>query len=333
MMKAWTISRPGGVEQLKLVDRPIPEAKEDEILIKVEATAINRTDIITRENEDLREPYPILGVEVSGIVEKEASSYPELTKGTRVAGIVNQGGYAEYAVMPANRAMILPESISLIEGAAIPEVFLTAYQTIFWLGGLKLDNTKGEKTVLVHAAGSGVGTAAIQLAGRKIGGTKIIATAGSDRKLALAKELGASVTINYRKEDFSERVLEETDGHGADLILDFIGASYWEQNLKSIAMDGRWILIGTLGGSEVEKLSIKQLMQKRVNLHATLLTPRSDHYKAELTEEFSKIILPFFEEDIVQPIIHSVLAFEDLPEAHRQMEADENTGKIILTID
>ena len=333
MMKAWTIKEPGGIEQLTLVERPIPEPNADELLIKVEATAINRTDIITRERKNLEEPYPILGVEVSGVVEKEASDYPELAKGTRVAGIVNHGSYAEYAVMPAKRAIVLPDSISLIEGAAIPEVFLTAYQTIFWLGGLKLDDKKGEKTILIHAAGSGVGTAAIQLAGRKIGGANIIATAGSDRKLALAKELGAGVTINYRKEDFAERVLEETNGRGVDLILDFVGASYWEKNLKSIAVDGRWILIGTLGGSEVEKMSISELMQKRVSLHATLLTPRSDDYKAKLTDEFSNMILPFFEEDIIQPIIHSVLDFEDLPEAHRQMEADENTGKIILTID
>lgn len=328
MMRAWTIKAPGGIDQLEMVDRPIPQAKEDEILIKVEATAVNRTDIITRERKDLTPPYPILGVEVSGTVEEEAAAYPNLPKGTRVAGIVNQNAYAEYVVMPANRAIIIPESLSLIEGAAIPEVFLTAYQTMFWLGQLKRD-----ETILIHAAGSGVGTAAIQLAGRKIGGAKVIATAGSDRKLALAKELGATVTINYNKEDFAERVLEETDGRGVDLILDFVGASYWEQNLKSAAIDSRWILIGTLGGSEVDQMSISQLMQKRISLYATLLTPRSDEYKADLVKEFSKIIMPFFEEDIIQPIIHSVLSFEDLPEAHRQMEADENTGKIILTVD
>ena len=328
MMRAWTIKQPGGIEQLQIVDRPIPKPKEDEILVRVEATAINRTDIITRERKDLKKPYPILGVEVSGIVEQASPKHPNLTKGTRVAGIVNQNAYAEYVVMPANRALIIPEALSLIEGAAIPEVFLTAYQTMFWLGKIKR-----EETILIHAAGSGVGTAAIQLAGRKIGGAKVIATAGSDRKLALAEELGAAVTINYNKEDFAERVLEETDGHGVDLILDFVGASYWAQNLKSAAVDARWILIGTLGGSEVKKMSISQLMQKRISLHATLLTPRSDEYKAELAQEFSKVIMPFFEEDIIQPIIHSVLAFEDLPEAHRQMEADENTGKIILTVD
>ncbi len=327
MMKAWTFKAPGGIEQLEMVERAIPIPKEDEVLIKVEASAINRTDIITRERKDLKSPYPILGVEVSGIIEQESSQFPNLAKGTRVAGLVNRGGYAEYAVMPANRVIVLPDSMSLIEGAAISEVFLTAYQTMFWLGEIK----RGE-TVLIHAAGSGVGTAAIQLASRKIGGAKVIATAGSERKLGLARELGASVTINYKKEDFAERVLEETDGHGVDLILDFIGASYWEQNLKSAAIDSRWILIGVLGGSEVKEMSIMDLMKKRISLHGTLLTPRSNEYKSELVKEFTKVILPFFEEDIIQPIIHSVLSFEDLPEAHRQMEENENTGKIILTV-
>ncbi len=326
-MKAWTIKEPGGIEQLIMVDRPIPEPTEDEILVKVESTAVNRTDIITREDKSLEAPYPILGVEVSGVVEKASPHYPELKEGTRVAGIVNRGGYSEYAVMPAGRAIVLPDSMSFIDGAAIPEVFLTAYQTMFWLGELK-----PQETVLIHAAGSGVGTAAIQLASRKITDANIIATAGSQRKLEVAKAIGADFTINYKKEDFAEKVLEYTDGHGADVILDFVGASYWEKNLKSAAVDGRWIVIGTLGGSEVEKVSLGQLMQKRLSLKTTLLTPRSDEYKAELTQEFAHRIVPFFEEDIIQPIIHSVLDFDNLKEAHRQMEADENTGKIIIDV-
>lgn len=326
-MKAWTMKQPGGIDQLVIEERPIPTPSDDEVLIKVESTAINRTDIITRENTTLEAPYPILGVEVSGIVEKEALNHPELKEGTRVAGLVNRGGYAEYVTMPADRAIVIPDSMSSIDAAAIPEVFLTAYQTMFWLGELK-----PQETILVHAAGSGVGTAAIQLASRKITDANIIATAGSERKLEMAKALGAAHTINYKKEDFAEKVLGYTDGHGADVILDFVGASYWEKNLKSAAVDGRWILIGTLGGTEVEKMSIGALMQKRLSLKATLLTPRSDQYKAELTQEFSKRIVPFFEEDIIQPIVHSILSFEDLPEAHRQMEANENTGKIIIQV-
>lgn len=326
-MKAWTIKQPGGRDQLIIKDQPLPTPTKDEVLVKVDSTAINRTDIMTREDSSLKAPYPILGVEISGIVEKEAPNYPELKRGTRVAGLVNRGGYAEYAVMPANRAIVVPDSMSLIDAAAIPEVFLTAYQTMFWLGELK-----PQETILIHAAGSGVGTAAIQLASRKITDANIIATAGSKHKLEMAKALGAQHTINYKKEDFAKKVLDYTNGHGADVILDFVGASYWEQNLKSVAIDGRWILIGTLGGAEVEKISISDLMKKRLSLKGTLLTPRSDDYKAKLTQEFSKRIIPFFEEDIIQPIIHSVLSFEDLPEAHRQMEASENTGKIIIQI-
>lgn len=326
-MKAWTMKEPGGIEQLIMVDRSIPTPTDDEILIKVEATAVNRTDILTRENKSMEEPYPILGVEVSGVVEKESPNYPELTEGTRVTGIVNRGGYAEYAVMPAGRAMVLPDSMSFVEGAAIPEVFLTAYQTMFWLGELK-----PQETVLIHAGGSGVGTAAIQLASRKITDANIITTAGKQHKLDMAEALGADLTINYKEENFDEKVLEYTNGKGADVILDFIGASYWEKNLNSAAVDGRWVLIGTLGGSKVEEIELGQLLQKRLSLKATLLTPRSDEYKAALTQEFAKRIIPFFEEDIIQPIIHSVLSFDDLPEAHRQMEADENTGKIIIDV-
>ena len=326
-MKAWTIKEPGGREQLIMVDRPIPEPSENEILIKVEATAVNRTDIMTREDQSLTEPYPILGVEVSGIVEKESPNHPELTKGTRVAGITDRQSYAEYVTMDAGRAMVIPDSMSFVEAAAVPEVFLTAYQTMFWLGQLK-----PQETVLIHAAGSGVGTAAIQLASRKITDANIIATAGQAHKLEMAKALGAQHVINYKEEDFSKRVLEITDGCGADVILDFVGASYYEKNLKSIAVDGRWVVIGTLGGFEIEHFDLRNLLGKRISLLGTLLTPRSKEYKAELSQEFAKRIMPFFEEDIIQPIIHSVLSFEDLPEAHRQMEANENTGKIVIDV-
>lgn len=326
-MKAWTIKEPGGLEQLVMVERPIPEPAEDEVLIKVEATAVNRLDIITRENKSLQEPYPILGVEVSGVVVKESPNYPELEVGTRVAGLTNQNGYAEYTAMHAGHAMRIPESMSFIEAAAIPETFLTAYQTMFWLGELK-----PLETVLIHAAGSGVGTAAIQLASRKITDAKIIATAGSQHKLDMAKALGAKHVINYRKEDFAEKVLEYTDGKGADVILDFIGASYYEKNVRAAALDSNWISIGTLGGDDVSEFSFRDLLMKRISLKGTLLSPRSDQYKEELSQEFAHRIMPFFDEDIIQPIIHSVLAFDDLPEAHRQMEADENTGKIVIDV-
>lgn len=325
-MKAWTIKEPGGRDQLVLEERETPAPKENEILIEVKAAGINRTDVATRENKKLTKPYPILGVEVSGVVKKSSPLFPELTEGTRVAGLVNRGAYAEYVTMPADRAIVLPESLSFEDAAGVPEVFLTAFQTMYWLGELK-----EKENILIHAAGSGVGTAAIQLA-RQLSDAKIFATAGQDHKLETAKELGADVVINYKEEEFDEVIEKETDGYGVDVILDFIGASYWDKNLASAAIDSRWVLIGTLGGTKIDNFSLRDLMQKRISLKGTLLTPRSDEYKARLTDDFSQKALPKFEEGLLKPIIHSVVPFEELPEAHRQMEDSENTGKIILKI-
>lgn len=323
-MKAWTIKEPGNREMLELKDFNEPVAQNGELLIQVKAAGINRTDILTRANPALEKPYPILGVEVSGVVVANHSSDWTLEIGTRVAGLVNHGGYGEYVTMPADRAIRLPDSLSFEEGSAIPEVFLTAYQTLYFLGELK-----AKENVLVHAAGSGVGTAAIQLA-KQLSEATIFATAGSSKKLDKAKALGADVLINYKESDFSEKVSSHTNGEGVDVILDFVGASYWDKNLKSAAVDARWVLIGTLGGTVVEQVSLIDLMKKRIALKGTLLTPRSDAYKAQLTKEFTKKALPLFNEGKVKPVIHSVVPFSQLPEAHRQMEDNENIGKIIL---
>lgn len=323
-MKAWSIEKPGSREVLKQIDVDKPEPQTGELLIKVKAAGINRTDTLTRQNTALKKPYPILGVEVSGVVDSNQSTDSKLNAGTRVCGLVNHGGYGEYVVMRADRAMILPDELSFKEGAAIPEVFLTAYQTIYWLGELK-----NEEKILIHAAGSGVGTAAIQLA-KQLSQATIFATAGKPEKQEMARKLGASVTINYKEESFDERINDVTKGTGVDVILDFVGASYWPMNLASCAADARWVLIGMLGGSEVERVSLSELMRKRIALKGTLLTPRSDEYKASLSREFMQIAMPLFKEKKLQPIIHTVLPFEKLPEAHRIMENDENIGKIII---
>ncbi|SEL00824.1 Zinc-binding dehydrogenase [Carnobacterium iners] len=228
--------------------------------------------------------------------------------------------------MPTDRAIILPESIDFKTGAAISEVFLTAYQTLYWLGELK-----PEETVLIHAGASGVGTAAIQMA-KQITGAHVIATAGSKEKVAVCKELGASETINYKKEDFSKKVLDYTHQEGVDLILDFVGASYWEKNIKSLKKDSRWILIGTLGGTIVEEMNLSELLIKRITLKGTVLTPRSDAYKAKLTNEFIKVVMPYLKSGTIRPIIDSTFPLEEVAKAHRYMESNENSGKIILTL-
>ena len=228
--------------------------------------------------------------------------------------------------MPADRTITLPENISYAKGAAIPEVFLTAYQTLYWLGKLE----KGQ-TVLIHAGASGVGTAAIQMA-KKMTEAQVIVTAGSHEKLQYCKQLGADKTINYKEEDFSKQVLEWTNEAGADVILDFIGASYWEKNINSIKIDGRWVLIGVLGGSKVTEVDLSKLLAKRVTIAATLLTPRSDAYKASLTQEFIKNVLPFFEDGKIKPIIDTTFPLEKVAKAHQYMEDNKNIGKLILEV-
>ncbi len=325
MMKAMIVKKPGDASQFCISEQPKPSQRPGEFLIKVRAAAINRTDILSRRNGSSYLESSILGVEVVGTVEAVGTDV-NIAVGTRVMGLVNGGGYAEYAVMPADRAMIIPENLSFTEAAAIPEVFLTAYQTLFLLGKLMKD-----ETVLIHAGGSGVGTAAIQLA-KQLGQTKVITTAGSKEKLDMCQSLGADYCINYKEQNFAEEVSQATDGKGVDVILDFIGASHWEKNLASIKTDGRWILIGLLGGAVLEKVNLMQLMAKRIQLTGTLLTPRSDTYKAALTATFSKKALPLFSQRRLQPIIDSVFPFAEVGKAHERMERNKNIGKIILEV-
>jgi tumor protein p53-inducible protein 3 len=324
-MKAVVVKQPGGAEQLQFQDFPKPTLQEGELLIKVKASAINRSDIVTREGKSGYLSNPILGIEVSGEV-VEVGLGANIEVGTRVMGLVNGGGYAEYVVMPADRAIKVPDKLSFEEAAAIPEVFLTAYQTLFWLGELS-----DQDTVLIHAGGSGVGTAAIQLA-KQMTEAQIITTAGSQDKLDFCRSLGADICINYKEQSFEEEVLKATNNQGVDVILDFIGASYWEKNLKSIKTDGRWVLIGILGGTQVEKVNLMELLLKRVQLKGTLLTPRSDEYKKELTKEFVGKAMPLFNQNKIRAIIDQVFPFEDIQHAHKHMEANKNLGKIIIHV-
>lgn len=324
-MKAIIVKEAGSVEQLQMSEQPKPIPKKGELLVKVKATAINRTDIIKRRTYAEEKDHPILGVEVAGVVEETVLD-SNIQVGSRVMGLVNDGGYAEYAVMPVERAMTIPKSITFTEAAAIPEVFLTAYQTLFWLG-----NLTERETVLIHAGGSGVGTAAIQLA-KELTNANIIVTAGTKEKLDYCKTLGADTCINYKEQAFDEEVMRQTNNKGVDVILDFIGASYFEKNFRSMKQDGRWVLIGVLGGAKVQEVNLMKLMMKRVQLIGTLLTPRSDSYKAALANEFFNKTIKQFETKKLKPIIDRVFAFDEVKEAHEHMEANKNIGKIILKV-
>lgn len=315
-------------ERLYIGEHEKPEPAEDELLVRVKATAINRADLLQKKGA-----YPppkgassILGLEMAGVVEDMGSDVSEWKRGDRVCALLPGGGYAEYAVVPASMAMRVPKGFSFEEAAAIPEVFLTAYMNLYWLGGLE----KG-KTVLIHAGASGVGTAAIQLV-REAGGTSII-TAGTEEKRAFCRELGAMKSIDYKAGPFEPKVQEATDGRGVDLIFDFIGAPYWEQNLKCLAVDGRLVVIGTMGGTKVEGINLGQLLFKRLQVIGTALRSQPIEKKAKLSREFAEYAMPRFAEGRLKPIIDSVWSWTEADEAQKYMEQNKNTGKIVMTVE
>ena len=330
-MKAWIANNAGGPEVFEQVDLDKPKAQAGEVLVKVQAIGINRHDVMSRNKVEPDAPAEdrVIGIEIAGeVVEvNDADNDYKVQVGDHVAGIINHGAYAEYARLPLSRAMVFPKNTPFTKTAAIPEAFMTAYQTIYWIGELK----EGER-ILVHAAGSGVGTAAIQLANH-LSHADIFATAGRQDKLDLAQSLGAKTTINYKEENFADVVAETTGQAGVDVILDFIGASYAEKNSRAIGQDGRWVLIGALGGTDVEHFDMGQLLFKRVKLEGTLLSPRSDEYKAQLVAELNERVVPLIADGSIKPVIDTVMDFDSLPDAHRYMEANKNLGKIIVSLE
>lgn len=326
-MKAVLLREYGGTDVLHIGEHPDPFMGEGDLLVRVRATALNRADLLQR-----RGGYPppkgaseILGLEMAGEVVKVGSRVTKWKEGDRVCALLPGGGYAEYASIPAGMAIRLPESFSFEQGAAIPEVFLTAYSNLFWFGGLKPGHN-----VLVHAGASGVGTAAIQLI-RESGGEAIV-TAGSKEKLDRCRELGAVAGWNYKEGSFAPWVKEQTGGQGVDIILDFIGAPYFEDNIKSLAVDGRLVIIGTMGGTKVDGVNLTNILMRRLHVIGTALRSRSPEDKIKLTREFSAFAMPRFADGRLQPIIDSVFDWWDVADAHHYMESNKNIGKIVLKV-
>jgi len=342
MMRAIKVMEKGGPEVLQLAEIKIPQfnpatqsgVENGYVLIKVAATALNRADILERKGfypvpkVEFDLPQNVLGLEASGVV--EATSNGEKSKwkkGDKVMALLIGGGYSEYCLAHQDHVMHVPESLNLIHAGGIPEVWLTAYQLLHFEANVK----KGD-VVLVHAAASGVGTALTQLI--RSFGAKSIITAGSDEKLKKGKELHADFGINYKTEDFAEKVKEYTNGQGANVILDPIGGGEnFQKNLDSLAIDGRWVIYGSMGGGDIPGTGfIGQLMRKRGKLLTTTLRNRSDSYKAELVSEFEKNAIPLFQQGVYKPVVDQVFPFEKAADAHRKMESNANMGKIILQV-
>ncbi|MEO8166669.1 MAG: NAD(P)H-quinone oxidoreductase, partial [bacterium] len=281
-MQAVVMESLGAPDVLKLGTWVRPEPGKNEILVKVDAAGINRADTLQRQGKypPPKGASPVLGLEIAGRVEEVGDETSRWKRGDNVFGLLPGGGYAEFAIMHEDLAMPVPHSFSMIDAAAIPEVFLTAYQALLWHAKLQA----GEY-VLIHAGASGVGTAAIQLA-REIG-VHILVTASAS-KHAICLELGAEKVIDYKTELFDKIVLEYTKGRGVDAVIDFIAAPYYQQNISSLAVDGRLVILATMGGGKVSEIDLRQILAKRLSVIGSTLRSRELSYQIKLTQEFSR---------------------------------------------
>ncbi|EHS52756.1 NAD(P)H quinone oxidoreductase, PIG3 family [Rhizobium sp. PDO1-076] len=317
----------GPAEVMRLATGPVPRPRPGEILIRVEAAGVNRPDVAQRQGTypAPKDASPILGLEVAGEVVELGEGVSGFAIGDKVCALANGGGYAEFCAVPATQALFWPRGYDAVKAAALPETFFTVWANLFQMAGL----TEGE-TVLIHGGSSGIGTTAIQLA-RAFGAT-VYTTAGSAEKCAACMDLGAARAINYKLEDFVELVREETAGKGVDVVLDMIGASYFDRNLQVLAKDGCLSIIAFLGGAVADKVNLSPIMVKRLTVTGSTMRPRTAEEKRAIRDELQAEVWPLIEAGDVAPVIHRVLPIEEMVEAHRLMESSSHIGKIVLTL-
>jgi putative PIG3 family NAD(P)H quinone oxidoreductase len=322
---AVVIREAGGPEVLTWTEVPDPAPPgPGEVLIQVVATAVNRADLLQRQGHyppmPGTPPYP--GLECSGLVAALGPDVERWQIGDEVVALLAGGGYAEMVVAPAGQVMPRPEGIDLVSAAALPEVVCTVWSNVFMLAGLRHD-----ETLLVHGGASGIGTMAIQLA--RAGGSQVLVTAGSAAKLARCLELGAQAGINYREEDFVARCRDLTGGHGADVVLDNMGASYLGRNVEVLATNGRVVIVGLQGGTRAE-LDLGALMAKRAAVLSTSLRIRPHQEKAAICRSVVEHVWPLVAKGEVRPVVDRVLPLSEAAAAHRIVEASEHVGKVVL---
>ncbi len=326
-MRAVLIQEPGGPEVLRLGEVSDPAPSPGEILVRVRATALNRADLLQRQG--LYPPPPgthprIPGLEFAGYVETAGAAVTQFQPGQRVMGLLPGAGYAEKVVTPERMALPIPDRLSYQEAAAIPEVFLTAFDALHLQGGLGPG-----QTLLIHGAGSGVGTAALQLC--RLTGATSIGTSRSRTKLNRCLELGLDHAVLTERGDFREAVLKLTGGRGVDLILDMVGAAYLEQNLTCLSPRGLLILIGLLGGPSAA-VDLSRILKQSLRIRGTVLRPRPVEEKIRLNQAFRRRILPFFESGHLKPVLDRVFPLGEAAKAHSWMESNRNFGKIVLAV-
>jgi NADPH:quinone reductase len=317
----------GGPEVLGLATGPVPSPKPDEVLIHVQAAGVNRPDIVQRQGFYPPPPgaSPHLGLEVAGEVVAIGDQVTTLSVGDRVCALTNGGGYAAYCVAPAPQCLPWPTDYDAVRAGALPETSFTVWANLFQIGRL----AKGE-TALIHGGTSGIGVTAIQFA-HELGAT-LFATAGTDEKCAACLKLGADEAINYRTQDFAAEVKRLTEGRGVDVILDMVGAPYIARNVRSLALDGRLVLIAFLQGSKVEDFDFVQVMMKRLTITGSTMRPRTTAQKGAIAAELRGKVWPALDAGRCPPVIHATFPLAQAAEAHRLMESSTHIGKIMLTV-
>jgi len=322
-MRAVVTSSPGGVENLVIVDRPIPEPGPGEVLLKVTAAGVNRADLLQRRG--FYDPPPgatdILGLECSGDIEAVGEGVTEIKPGAHVCALLTGGGYAEYVAVPVGQIATIPKGVSLHDSAALMEVAATVWSNVFMMGKLQA----GE-TLLLHGGGSGIGTMGIQL-GKAFGAT-VVTTVGSPEKAEACRDLGADLVIDYKQQDFAEVMAGE--GLRADVILDIIGAKYLQQNISVLNTAGRLVVIGMQGGVRAE-LDLGALLVKRAAVMATSLRARPVAEKAAIVSAMVAQVWPLLADGTVRPVIHATYPLDDVRTAHQVVEDSSHVGKVLLS--
>ena len=317
---------PGGPEVIAIETAPLPIPGPGQVLIEVVAAGVNRPDVMQRAG--LYPPPPgateIPGLEVAGRIAALGEGVEGLAVGDEVCALVISGGYAEFAVAEASHCLPRPKALSLVDAAGLPETFFTVYSNVVQRGRL----AEGE-SFLVHGGSSGIGATAIQIA--KHVGAKVFATAGSAEKCKFCEELGADAAIDYKQADFAEEIKRLTDGRGVDVILDMIGASYLARNLKSLAPDGRLVMIALMGGYKVDGLEITPIMRNRLTFTGSTLRPRPKADKAAIAEGLRKDVWPELDAGRMRSVTHATFPLEQAQKAHELMESSTHLGKILLT--
>jgi NADPH:quinone reductase len=326
-MRYIAATAPGGPEVLVAATTEVPRPGADEVLIRVQAAGVNRPDVAQRKGLYPPPPgaSPIIGLEVAGEVIEAGVEATSFELGSKVCALTNGGGYAQYCVAPVTQCLPWPNDYDAIRAAALPETFFTVWANLFMHGRL----TRGD-LVLIHGGTSGIGVTAIQLA-REFG-ARVYTTAGSDEKCAACVGLGAEEAINYKTADFAVRIAELTSGRGVDVIIDIVGAPYFERNMKSLAMDGRLVEVATQFGAVAERFDLFQVMRRRLTVTGSTMRPRTTAQKGAIAEELRKNAWPLLDAGRIAPVIHAVYPMQEAAEAHRVMESSVHIGKLVLRI-